>query len=266
MESSRPKHLDAAHAAQFADRAVVEAYPHRPPYPRDVYDVLHRLVIDSPRRILELGCGLGEIARNLAAHMENVDAVDAVDPSTAMIAAARQLPGGDDPKLRWFNCTAEQFAYRPPYALIVAADSLHWMQWDIVLPAAGRSLSPRGTLALVNRRFDDVPWWGEVEPLIPVYSTNRDYRRCDVVDELTARGLFDVHDTVVTPPEPFTQSVDDYVESWHSRNGFSRDRMDAERAQEFDDRLRRIVSPHAASGMLTYDVTVAITCGRPSDS
>jgi SAM-dependent methyltransferase len=257
---NRPAHLNPKYGAQFADRGVVDAYRHRPPYPAQVYAVLERLLVDVPRRVLELGCGLGEVARNLVTRAE---AVDAVDPSEAMIAAARRLPGGDDPRLRWFNCTAEQFDYRAPYALVVAADSLHWMDWDVVLPAMGRPLSTHGTLALLNRRFDDVPWWEQVKPWIPVYSTNQDYQPCTLVDELIKRRLFVVEDQVITLSEPFRQSIEDYVESWHSRNGFSRERMDPARALEFDAKLRGIVAGFAEDGMLTYDVNIVITWGRP---
>ena len=36
----KPSHLGPEYAAQFADRSVAEAYPHRPPYPAEVFDLL----------------------------------------------------------------------------------------------------------------------------------------------------------------------------------------------------------------------------------
>ena len=57
-------------------------------------------------------------------------------------------------------------------------------------------------------------------------------------------------------------TVEDYVESIHSRNGFSRDRMGAERAATFDDLVRRTVAPHARDGRLRWPVTALVRWGR----
>lgn len=38
----------------------------------------------------------------------------------------------------------------PPYGLVTAGSSLHWMDWEVVLPRIGRLLSPEGCLAIVN--------------------------------------------------------------------------------------------------------------------
>src|SRR4051794_34210035 len=100
----KPRGLGPQYAAQFGDVAVADAYRHRPPYAREVFDVLTSLVIGEPRAALDLGCGRGEIARELA---PRVDRVDAVDASAAMIARGRALAGGDHPNLRWIVAPAE---------------------------------------------------------------------------------------------------------------------------------------------------------------
>lgn len=85
MALSKPKHLEPEYGAQFSDPSVARAYRFRPPYPDEVYTILERLLGDATRVVLELGCGLGEIARRLAAQM---DRVDAVEPSHAMLERA----------------------------------------------------------------------------------------------------------------------------------------------------------------------------------
>ncbi len=72
-----------------------------------------------------------------------------------------------------------------------------------------------------------------------------DFQPYDLLEELARRQLFHPAGCATTPPVLFRQAVDDYVESWHSRNGFSRDRMSASRALEFDARVREIVMPYA---------------------
>src|SRR5215210_205002 len=99
----KPKHLGSEYAAQFADRSVVAAYRHRPPYPAEVFDVLAGLIAAAPhaaRAVLDAGCGTGDVARRL---VSKVDRLDAVDPSSAMLEAGRRLPGGDDSHLRWVH-------------------------------------------------------------------------------------------------------------------------------------------------------------------
>jgi len=42
----------------------------------------------------------------------------------------------------------------------------------------------------------------------------------------------------------FQQSIDDYVESFHSMNGFSRERMTEEATHGFDSEVRELVSKY----------------------
>jgi SAM-dependent methyltransferase len=261
MTLPKPKHLEPEYGSQFSDPSVAQAYRFRPPYPAEVYTILEGLIVDVPRLVLELGCGLGEIARRLAAQ---TDRVDAVEPSRAMLALARTLPGGERRNIHWHCCTAEEFAYVPGYSLVIAAESLHWMDWYRVLPAIRTSLSSRGRLAVLNRRLNTVPWWRALQPLIPLYSTNRDFQPYDLLDELARRQLFHPEGRATTTPVLFSQSVEDYIASWHSRNGFSRERMNTSRALEFDTRVREIVMPYAQAGLLHYKVQVELAWGVPS--
>ena len=113
------------HLAQsFTYPGVAEAYQYRPPYPAEVFDLLVGLISDRPSRVLDLGAGEGALARPLASR---VDQVDAVDPSTAMIEAGRQRPGGAAANLRWVLGSAEDAELEGPYAMVTAGASLHWM-------------------------------------------------------------------------------------------------------------------------------------------
>src|SRR5262249_9031306 len=182
------KHLGPEYAAQFRDPGVVAAYPNRPPYPPELFDVLVGLIRDEPQVVLDLGCGTGDVARILA---PRVARVDAVDPSPAMLARGRALPRAEHPHLRWIHAAAETFDYPGPYALMVAAASMHWMDWEVVLPRIERALSPQGRLALViDRPFVNLPWEDQLLRLLMVYSTNRDYVDYSLIDALTSRRLF----------------------------------------------------------------------------
>lgn len=263
----KPTHLGPAYAAQFQDASVVDAYQHRPPYPAEVFDVLVGLLVPMrPCAVLDIGCGRGELARPLAARSDAIDHVDAVDISLPMLTLGRSLPGGDTPRLRWLHAALEDAALdSAPYALVTAGASLHWMDWALVLPRLRAALTSGGRLAIVEHdRAAPLPWdatlYGE---LIPRYTTNRDYQPYDLVQELQARGLFAPQGEHFTAPVPFTQTVDVYIESFHSRNGFSRERMSAADAAAFDAGVRARVAPHLDGALVQMEVVAKITWGLP---
>jgi SAM-dependent methyltransferase len=223
------------------------------------FAILADLITDEPRAVLDLGCGRGDLARPL---LKYADRVDALDVSAAMIETGKRMPSGDDPRLCWIHDSAEDAPLTPPYALVVAGDSLHWMDWYVVLPRIASVLMPRGYLALASVGWEPLPW--DYGPICNKYSLNRDYQPYNLLDELTKRGLFEPVGKWQTQPVPFTQSVDDYVESFHARNGLSRDRMTAEQATAFDHDMRVLVEPFATNNTVTLQVINTITWGKPA--
>ena len=257
----QPKHLGPEYGAQFQDRSVVAAYSSRPPYPPEVFAALENLLGASPRVVLELGCGTGEIARGLA---PCVDRIDAVDPSAEMLRIAGILPGSDSASLRWHHASAEEFSYPETYSLIVAAESLHWFDWQRAFPAMRGALREGGKLAIVERAAR-LPWKHELYEIIPRYSTNRDYEPYDLVEELAERGLFSREGSLTTPAVEVRQTIAGYVDSIHSRNGFSRDRMDPDRAGRFDREVMELLSRYKSrDGNVTYEASARIVWGVPT--
>ena len=256
----KPKHLDIEYASQFKDRSIVDAYHHRPAYPAEVFTILTNLMAGGPRAVLDVGCGTGDLARNLAPLVERVDAVDF---SQNMIEKGKSLPGGDHPNLNWIYGRVEEVPLHPPYALVTAGESLHWMEWDIVLPLFRKILVPGGYLAIVGRIGNPKPWDAELRAIIPQFATNKDYQPYDLIEELELRGLFQKRGEIHTTPVPFVQSVDNYIESFHSMNGFSRDRMGEEMATAFDDAVRNAVSSFQKDGQLTMSVSGGVVWGIP---
>ena len=260
--SDKPAHLAPHYAAQFADRSVVSAYRARPPYPDEVFTLLESL-LPAPlsSRVLELGCGSGDLTLGLA---PRVQAVDAVEISAPMLEAARARAVGRAANVRWIGSSAEEFQSETCYALVVAAESLHWMDWDVVLPRIGRWLEPNALLAIVDGRLlEGVPWQDELWRLIQTHSTNRDFRPVDFVAELVQRGLFRELGRRRTASVALEQSVDDYVESFHSRNGFSRERMTLASAAEFAAGVRAAVAPWARGDRSAARYSALVVWGRP---
>jgi SAM-dependent methyltransferase len=257
----KPPHLAPRYGAQFEDTSIAAAYHTRPPYPVEFFDILSELHTSGARRIVELGCGTGDATLALAAQAERVDAIE---PSAAMLAVARGRGGAHDPRINWIQAPAESADFNGPYSLAVAAESVHWMEWNVVLPRLANALAEDAVLVLAERcGAAEMPWDALVGRLIAKYSTNREYQPYDLVEELTSRGLFREVGRRTTAAVDFAQSVDDRLESMHSRNGFSRDRMNPAAAAEFDEAFRQLLQRHCPDGIVRVPTVVNLVWGRP---
>jgi SAM-dependent methyltransferase len=256
----KPDFYSAEHAVAFTFHGVVASYWTRPPYPQATYDVLLGLVVDEPRPVLDLGCGTGILARNLASR---VDRVDALDISRPMIEEARRQPGGDAANIRWIIGAAESALVDPPYALVVAGASLHWMDWNIVMPRLADMLTPGGVLAIVGDHTVPPPWWDELLPVILRYSTNPTLRlEFDWIAYLHERGLFKIVQRVETESETFSQPLAHYVESFHARESLTRERLTPEEASSFDREVGAIVRRYVP-GDVTLSHRAHLVWGKP---
>ena len=255
----KPENSGSYYAEAFKDHQVVDAYRYRPPYPDEVFDILAGLIVDEPRTVLDVGAGSGDIARRM---VDFVERVDAVDFSQNMIERGKQLFNGDHPRLHWIYGRIEEVPLVPPYALITAGSSIHWMEWAIAFPRFRAMLTPNGSLALIYRRTLPMPWDADLRKLRAQFSTRRDRRSFDVVEELEVRGFFHKQGEKETAPVPFSQSIDDFIEGLHSRSGFSRERMGRQKATDFDQQGRTLLLQFHKDGVLPLQVVGTVTWGR----
>jgi SAM-dependent methyltransferase len=103
-------------------------------------------------RVLEVGCGAGAFAAQLAAHAEHVDAVD---KSAAMIKAAGQRAPANVTRIH-----ADVLKLSLPtehYDAIVSITALHHLPLDDALRHLALSLRPGGVLAAVVLPWPDLP-------------------------------------------------------------------------------------------------------------
>ena len=258
MSSTSHEH-HFTYAEAFKDQSVVDAYHLRPPYPPEVFTILASLMIDDPRAVLDLGCGSGDIARHL---VDVAERVDAVDFSQIMIEKGKQLSNGNHPRLHWIYGRVEEVPLNPPYTLITAGSSFHWMDWNVLLPRCCAMLTPQGNIALVNRRVLPQPWQAELEEIRRHFAThhnNLTARR--IAEELVEHGLFQILGQQETASIAFNQSIDDFIEGLHSRSGLSRERMSA--ATEFDKEVRNLLWPLYGNSLIPFQVVGRVTWGRP---
>ena len=256
----KPRHLGPDYGAQWQDAGMAKAYRYRPPYDEETLDLLIGLQpAGCEGAVLDVGCGTGDLARPLAARGLQVDAIDA---SAAMVDVGRALPGGLHSDLQWHVAPMETAPLAGPYALAVAGESIHWMNWDRVFPRLAETLAPDAALAIVERLAAPQPWEQELGVLIARYSTNQEYAPFDLVAGLDERGFFEPLGTHRTRSLPWTQPREAFIESIHSRNGFSRVRMGVS-AAIFDAAVRDLLMRHGVDDDLTLDAFAEISWGRP---
>ena len=151
----------------------------------------------------------------------------------------------------------------PPYALVTTGQSLHWMDWDVVLPRFARSVTPRGMLAIVDTEVVPNEWSEDIIKLLRRYSTNPTYQPFDLHEELEKRQLFQKEGDVCTLPVPFEQSVENQIEAFHSQSSLSRDHMTTENAAAFDEEMGELLNSYAQDGKFIIQVFGWITWGKP---
>lgn len=257
--SEKPDLWSGAHAMAWDDAEVAGLYHHRPEYPPALFDVLDELLGAGPRVVLDAGAGTGVVARHLA---PRVDRVDAVDPALPMIEAGRRLPGGADGRIRWINAPAETAPLDGPYGLVTTSQSLHWMEWEVVLPRFASALAPGALLAIIDDPEDPEPWHDEIHAIIARYSVVRNFQnQFSLIAELERLRLFVKLGQRVVPPITIQQSLEDYIASFHARSSLTRRRLGPEVAARFDDEVRALVKlpriERRISGRVVYGRPVA---------
>jgi SAM-dependent methyltransferase len=247
------------HGVLFDDLDVARCYAHRAPYAPALYDFLLTLM---PRRerALDLGCGPGKIALELAKHFK---VVEALDPAAPMIAVGREQ---DVPNIDWICAGAEEGIGDGPHDLVTAGASLHWMQHDTVFPKLAATLSPGGVMAVLNG--DDAfepPWAGEYREFLTRWLARlgRTYSPAAFNAELNGyQRWLDIageRDFVFEHSE----TIAGYIACQHSRATWTRAVMGEALAHEFDEDLALTLAPFARAGRLRYRVKSNLVWGTP---
>jgi len=151
--------------------AAADYARYRKGFPPETLDRLEAHGIGlSGQRVLDLGCGTGTIARQMAARGCTVVGLD-VD--SRMLEAAGEMALVDGVEVDWVEAPAESTGLPDgSFDSIVAGQSWHWFSQDEATAEVGRLLAPDGRFAVCGFDWlplpDTVP--GATEALIEAYN------------------------------------------------------------------------------------------------
>ena len=130
------------------DGIAAEYDRRRPTYPDELVDQACEVAgIGSGDRVLEVGCGSGQLTRGLAARGLHVTALE---PGKSLMALARQNLEGAG-RVEFLNAQFEDaWLPRQQFQAVFSASAFHWVDPKVSWQKAADVLVPGGTLALVQ--------------------------------------------------------------------------------------------------------------------
>lgn len=155
---------DPAQYLAFADQRL-----------RPAIDLLQRVPLERPARIVDLGCGAGNVTQVLRRRWPDAH-LTGVDSSPAMLERARTA----DATVEWQLADLARWTPPQPIDLLYSNAALHWLDdHGRLFPALVAMLAPGGVLAVqMPRNFAEPshtalyatvregPWRARLEPLI----------------------------------------------------------------------------------------------------
>ncbi len=123
---------------------------------RPALDLLARIPLASPRTVVDLGCGAGNVTRMLAARWPDA-AILGVDNSEAMLAKARAA-SGDLGHVAFEAADIGTWSPAAPVDVLYSNAALHWLpDHATLLPRLAQAVGPGGVLAVQMPRNFEAP-------------------------------------------------------------------------------------------------------------
>jgi SAM-dependent methyltransferase len=218
--------------AQMADESMVRnlAFQARAIWPQEA-PLFHRYALPAAPRVLDVGCGTGEIASRLAAAMPRATVVG-VDVIESSVSLARERHAALAPRLSFAQ--GDAFALAFPDASFDLVVCRHVLQ---AIPEPERAVAemrrvarPGGWMHLLLEDYDLIQAWPASEGLARFWELPRAFARASSTDMHVGRrglallrgvGLVDVrHDDVVVDTLRVPRDVlAGIIEAW--RDGYT---------------------------------------------
>ena len=245
---------------------LADAYSRaRPGYPESLWTAL-RARLDGrsvPQLAVDVGSGTGIATRQLALMLPEWHLVG-VEPGEAMRAQA--VSDSRDSAVEFRVGAAEDLPLEEASTgLVIAAQALHWFDHPRFYAETQPVPAPAGLIAIIqnDRALDQLPLFEDYESFLEGHSPGytRDYRKFDILSELSEAGFGDVSSTTAEWTRPLTH--EEFIELARSSSKMHA-AVEQLGEEETTQRLRALLEHHHPSGRLEIPyISSLFTAQRP---
>ena len=239
----------------------------RPPYARTLASTLAaELGLDGGGGLLDVGCGPGVLAVELAGHFSHVIGLD---PDAEMLAeGARRAVEAGIANIRWVQARGEDILTLDlgAFKLVTFGQSFHWTDRERVAEAVYDILEPGGALALISHAhagrpqpagpgYPPIPH-DAIRAIIERYLGSR--RRAgqgfapapgDRYEDALARTRFGAPRCLFAPGRAdIVRNIDDVLANYFSMS-YAAPHLFGDRLTEFESAVRAELMRHSPSGL-----------------
>jgi trans-aconitate 2-methyltransferase len=133
-------------------------------------DLVSRININNPERIIDIGCGPGNSTQILVNKWPE-SIVTGLDSSESMIKKAKT----DYPKQNWINAKAENIKDDKKFNIVFSNAALQWMgNHELLIPNLWKIVDKDGALAVQIPRFEAMP----INEALNTISKNNKWNKC----------------------------------------------------------------------------------------
>lgn len=111
---------------------------------RPALDLLNQIPLETPKRVVDLGCGPGNVTQILKQRWPECDLIG-IDSSQDMLAKAKEA----DPSITWQEGDVQNWEAEEPVDLIYSNACFHWLgDHETLFPHLMKQLKSQGVLAV----------------------------------------------------------------------------------------------------------------------
>ncbi|NOU95816.1 methyltransferase domain-containing protein [Paenibacillus sp. LMG 31456] len=238
---------------------------YRPLYPSSLIRFLvNKFSLNGEGRLLDLGCGTGQLALNFNHWFEEIIGID-TEPE--MLEEANRLSNDNRvDNVTWVQGRAEERAADwGSFGLIIIAKAFHWMDRELILEILYNSCDDNGGIAIINNENQEPSIWQlKVNEVVKRWlgderiAGNSTYTPPKERFEVTvAKSSFKNVERHALPSYSYTWTIDSIIGNLYSTS-FASKRLFGDNLERFENDLRSALLEINSAGVFTEELSVSV--------